>query len=414
MADLYDVLRSKYAPSASEEGSAMNESDKTISEKNQRLAKLKFVSAEGEKFETTTRNASDLAAMLPSLDTVVLSKTQLSSWKEAFGPIEVFPRLSTLDISYNPLPLPLQVPSSSSSAFLTTLSLNECGLSWKDLCVLATAFPQLQELYVYDNKITDVDSQDVVFPFLKKLSIEGNGLRSWKSVQNILSAAPKLEVLYASNNELGNEDYDYESIKFDPAKLALKELSISNNRLCSWEQVSRISQWFSPSLKALRISGNPVFGELSPTRQRIAVLARISGLELLNGSVIRPIELREAAKLANCETSSTQTSGAKANPTCSGFPTVTLQCNVAEASKGLSSERKRLPLGMRVAEVVTLCRKLFGIPGSTEVVLFYVEPPSPASVGSFPQPMDNENVTLEGYGIADGSKIVIELKKLKE
>lgn len=408
MADLYDVLRSKYAPSASEEGSAMDESDKAILEKNQRLAKLKFVSAEGEKLETTTRNASSLAPMFPSLDTVVLSKTQLSSWKEAFGPIEVFPKISTLDISYNPLPLPLQVPSSS--AFLTTLSLNGCGLSWKDLCVLAAPFPQLQELYVYDNKITDVDSQDVVFPFLKKLSIEGNGLRSWKSVQNILSAAPKLEVLYASNNELGSEDYDYESIKFDPPKLALKELSISNNRLESWEQVSRISQWFSPSLKALRISGNPVFGELSPTRQRIAVLARISGLELLNGSVIRPIELREAEKLVKSESSSAQTSGAKTSPTCSGFPTVTLQCNVAAASKGLSSERKRLPLGMRVAEVRTLCRKLFGIPGSTEVVMFYVEPPSAASVGSFPQPMDNENVTLEGYGIADGSKIVIELK----
>lgn len=406
MADLFDILKAKYATPADEHNGES-------AEKNaQRLAKLKFVSAEGEKLETTTKNAPALAAMLPSLDTAVLAKTQLSSWKEAFGPVEVFPRLSTLDLSYNPLPLPL-VPTPS--ATLTVLSLNGCGLSWKDLCAVAAAFPQLQELYAYENKISAVDSQDVVFPSLKKLSLEGNGLRSWTSVQNILHAAPKLEVLYASNNELGSESDDEKStpIKFDSSKLALKELSVSNNRIGSWEQVSRIAQWFSPSLKALRISGNPVLDGLSPARQRIAVLARVSGLELLNGSVIRPIELREAAKIASGEASSSAAAtaaGAKAGSARPGFPTVALQCNVAAASKGLSSEEKRLPLSMRVADVVVLCRKLFGVPASTEVALFYVEPPSPASMGSFPQPMDNEGLTLEGYGIAEGSKIIVELK----
>lgn len=404
MADLYDVLKSKYAPSVDEEKDCPDGKSNVTS--SQRLAKLRLVSAEGEKLETTTKNAPELAAMFPSLDSVILSKTQLTSCREAFGPIEIFLKLTTLDISYNSLPLPL-LPTPS--ATLTVLSLNGCGLSWKDLCAVAAAFPQLRELYAYENNISVVDPQNNVFPSLKKLSIERNKLQSWKSIQNILSAAPKLEVLYASNNELGSEDNDFKEVVFDPSKLVLKELSISNNRVKSWDQVSKIAQWFFPSLKALRINGNPVLDGLSPARQRIAVLARVSGLELLNGSVIRPIELREAAKIASGEASSGLSSGARAASANPDFPTVILQCNVAAASKGLSSEEKRLPLGMRITEVKVLCGKIFGIPASINVVLFYMDPPTPASVGSFPQPMDNESLTLEGYGIANGSKIIIEL-----
>ena len=424
MSDLFDVLLSKYgcdSDSGSEEkkepefntGSAGNLSSVSDSVA-QKLAKLKFVSVEGEKLATTTKNCAALVSTFLSLDTVVLAKTQISSWSEAFGPAVVCPRLSTLDISYNPLPLPLVAPSAAASS-LAVLSLNGCGLSWSDLCTLSKAFPQLRELYAYENKIDTVGNTlsatgKVLFPSLTKLSIEANGLRSWTSVQNILAAAPKLEVLYASNNELGSDDIPSSA---PSSVLALRELSVASNRIGDWAQVTKLAQWFAPSLKALRISGNPVLEGLSPARQRIAVLARVSGLELLNGSVIRPVELREAAKLSASETAAGNgSSGGSKNLSPAGnngFPNVVLQCNVAKASKGFSSVEKRLPLGMRVAEVKVFCAKLFGIGvPSASVSLFYLEPSTAAIIGSFPQAMDNEVLTLESYGITDGCKIIIE------
>src|SRR5690554_3473788 len=74
----------------------------------------------------------------------------------------------------------------------------------------------------------------------------------------------------------------------------LESLSISSNRIHSWESIVSMDRF--PQLSTLRFSGNPLNKEYPTSVFRLLIIARLPKLSSLNGSLVRPAERNDAEK----------------------------------------------------------------------------------------------------------------------
>lgn len=237
------------------------------------------------------------------------------SWSEVLQLCSSLTSLRVLNLSNNRIG---DVPFNSEgycshyrNTALTTLALNGCMIA--DVGTLrwvGSAFPDLEELYMYDNRIC-VDSVAVAldassgpvtamhalaFQRLEVLDLGQNEVVSWAAVETLIGGLSCLRVLSLEGNGI-----DELPMPGDGVFLALEHLNIARNKVADWDRGMQNLQYLN-SLVELRFSDNPVCSE-GRDLDRLVALGRLGNLKWINGSDVTAAERRdsELAFLRNLE-----------------------------------------------------------------------------------------------------------------
>uniref|UniRef100_A0A3Q0SFK8 Tubulin-specific chaperone E n=1 Tax=Amphilophus citrinellus TaxID=61819 RepID=A0A3Q0SFK8_AMPCI len=143
----------------------------------------------------------EIRTTTPNVEWLDLSGTLLSCWEDVATICLQLHRLEGLQLSYNRLSLPPD-PSALCQAFsaLKVLVLNSCELTWKQVLECASMWPQLEDLCLEENNITELQRPEGLLQSLKSLNLSSNPLVQ-DSVLSI-SALPRLEQLNLSKTGL--------------------------------------------------------------------------------------------------------------------------------------------------------------------------------------------------------------------
>ena len=246
-----------------------------------------------------------------------LQDNLISDWNEVGLLVQQLPKLENLQMHGNIMneinrhviqSLP-SAPSSSLSCFanLRTLALNACKISsWREILLLETTLPNIEEMYLSRNDFSDIPMIDVSpnnktvfntassnnfvknFTKLKILDISGCNLSSWGQVE-AFGTLPVLQDLLLDQNELS----DIREPPTDTFK-TLQRMSLSSNKLQSWNDIDSLNKF--PELRCLRLSHVPLFAGKGASEVRPIVIARIAQLNFFNGSAVNGRERIESEK----------------------------------------------------------------------------------------------------------------------
>ncbi|XP_047189694.1 tubulin-specific chaperone E isoform X2 [Scophthalmus maximus] len=239
--------------------------------------------AEGEIRRTT-----------PNVQLLDLSKTLLSCWDDVGTITQQLDRLRELRLSSNRLRLPSD-PSRLCGTFssLKTLSLISCELTWPQILQCAPMWPQLEDLCVKGNSITELQRPDGVLQNLRTLDLSGNVLLQ-DTVLLSLSALLRLEHLDLSDTGLSVIRFD-DAAHGSPTAMfpALKDLMLDYNNITEWFVVDELDKL--PSLVKLSCRGNRLTSSDGNRKTADQILiAKLGRLVILNGCTIHPKERRGA------------------------------------------------------------------------------------------------------------------------
>ncbi|XP_034722410.1 tubulin-specific chaperone E [Etheostoma cragini] len=155
----------------------------------------------------------------------------------------------------------------------------------------APMWPQLEDLCVEDNNITELQRPDGVLQSLKSLNVSCNPLDQ-RSVLS-LAALPRKEILGGINYNfffwLGLSSVGSQTSLFP----ALKNLNLDNNNISEWRVVDELAKL--PSLAQFSCSGNPlVSSDGNPKTAMQMLIAKLGQVVLLNRNILRPEDRRGA------------------------------------------------------------------------------------------------------------------------
>ncbi|XP_030014007.1 tubulin-specific chaperone E [Sphaeramia orbicularis] len=229
----------------------------------------------------------------PNVQWLDLSRSLLSCWEHVASITQQLDRLEGLQLSYNRLRLPFD-PSALRHAFssLRVLSLIGCDVTWTQVLQCAPMWPQLEELCVEDNNITELHRPVDVLQMLKTLNLSGNRL-----VQDTLlslAALPRLEQLNLSKTGLSVIQFDDVAPGCHTAMFpALKNLNVDHNNISEWRVVDELAKL--PSLVQFSCRGNQLISsDGNPKTVNQLLIAKLGQLILLNNCQIHPEDRRGA------------------------------------------------------------------------------------------------------------------------
>ncbi|KAF5835785.1 hypothetical protein DUNSADRAFT_6874 [Dunaliella salina] len=130
------------------------------------------------------------------------------------------------------------------------------------------------------------------FQCLKVLSLQDNQLADWHEVSR-LSSLPALHTLNISNNPIPsircpNPESEQGAASYFPSLTTLYAAACS---LSDWTDVDELNKL--PALQELRLTGNPLLGQ-SKTGGRFEIIGRVGRLRMLNGSSVNTRERTDA------------------------------------------------------------------------------------------------------------------------
>ncbi|KAM6323726.1 tubulin-specific chaperone E [Aegotheles albertisi] len=225
-----------------------------------------------------------------------LSKNLIPSWETVTAIASQVRNLETLVVSENKMKFP-STPTSVSSVFskLRILALGQTDITWTEVLLCAPGWPALEELYLKSNNITVLERPDNVLQTLKLLDLSDNQLLDGNQL-HLIAHLPSLEHLILTNT--GISSIHFPDVGFGcKTKMfpSLKHLAVNNNKILQWSSINELDKL--PSLRSLRCCNNPLTDtEKNPETLRQIIIAKISQLEVLNLSEIRPGE-RKGAEL---------------------------------------------------------------------------------------------------------------------
>nr|XP_046232483.1 tubulin-specific chaperone E isoform X2 [Scatophagus argus] len=237
--------------------------------------------------------AGDIRKTTPNVKWLDLTRTLLSCWDDVAAISTQLEHLETLHLSFNKLRLPSEV-AAHRQAFsgLRVLGLNGCDLTWPQILQCAPMWPQLEELSVEGNDITELQRPDGVLQSLKTLSLSGNPVVQ-DSVLS-LSALPRLESLKLCETGLSDLRFDDAA----PGQLtamfpALTSLNLDSNSITQWSVVDELAKL--PALVKLSCRRNRLVShDGNPETATQMIVAKLGRLVFLNGCEIHPEERRGA------------------------------------------------------------------------------------------------------------------------
>lgn len=178
---------------------------------------------------------------------------------------------------------------------ITILICGYMNLTWEDVNKLSSVFPNIEELRVPYNNITNLTMPNQHnLKQLKVLDLEGNCIKQWSEI-NKLSVIPSLEHMMLENTKLENIYFESNLVLSDFPNL--NKLNINNNlikevyilskfnrfifnvmRYFKWDSIAELNKL--QKLEHLRFMKNPILEtENLATREQL-VIARIYNLKV--------------------------------------------------------------------------------------------------------------------------------------
>lgn len=248
-----------------------------------------------------------ISKLLPSLSNLSLEDNLLFDWQQIMLLAAQLPGLRSLSLSGNRfrdldsklperifdfrLNRPSSLLLSPSLKNITTLVLVNSNLTWRSLSPLLPLLPEIEELSICRNQLSDF--QNAVIPkeilkFLYFLDLTDNDISDFTPIIEKFGHLPLLEKLNLNNNKLTA------LCSFERGKCLaqIKHLSIDFNNFTSIHVVSELSQF--PLLSGLRVKNNPFVPESGALHVRQRIIAENEKLQILNGSPLKPGERKDA------------------------------------------------------------------------------------------------------------------------
>ncbi|XP_045068441.1 tubulin-specific chaperone E-like isoform X1 [Coregonus clupeaformis] len=243
--------------------------------------------------------ANEIRNTTPHVLMLDLCGNLLCCWDDVMAITEQMEKLKELQLSHNRLRVPSN-PTVRPRAFscLRVLSLTNCALTWLQLLECAPMWPLLEELYVSENDITELQRPNNVLQSLTVLDLSTNPLVDG----TVLSIAelPRLENLNMSKTGLSTLRFDDALPGCKTAMFpALKILAVNSNNISEWWVINELEKL--QSLVRLSCRQNPLLSrERNPNTAVQLLIARVGRLEALNRCTILP-EDRRGAELDYCK-----------------------------------------------------------------------------------------------------------------
>ncbi|XP_047433504.1 tubulin-specific chaperone E isoform X2 [Mugil cephalus] len=246
------------------------------------LSEVNGPGAEGEIRKTT-----------PNVQWLDLSGTLVSSWEDVAAITEQLDKLEGLQLSNNRLSLAPE-PWRHRHAFtsLKVLVLNCCQLTWTQVLESAPMWPQVEDLRLEGNNISELQRPEDVLQSLRCLDLSSNPLVQ-DSVLS-LSTLSSLEQLNLSRTGLSEIRFHdaapgSQTVMFP----ALKNLNLDHNNITEWSVVDELAKL--PSLVQFSCRGNRlVSSDGNPKTANQMLVAKLGQLVVLNNCEIQPEERRGA------------------------------------------------------------------------------------------------------------------------
>ncbi|KAI8636733.1 CAP Gly-rich domain-containing protein [Parasitella parasitica] len=243
-----------------------------IQKAQRQLNSLKVVGLAEHLISSAGTNIKEAQLTIEDLD---LSRDLIADWDTVFDIISQLPHLKTLRLNQSRL----SCPNIKLKSFqLSMLSLNQTLIAWQHIDILAAALPQLQDLHLGGNELSQLG--EFKFPHLKHLNLEDNLISDWSGQINKLSdALPSLETLYLNNNRLKSID-----IPADGMFPHLAVLRIECNSIDNWKSLNELNKL--SNLTKLRCKKNPIFEGMDKELEAAHIVGRIKSLSNVNGNTV--------------------------------------------------------------------------------------------------------------------------------
>ncbi|XP_042560579.1 tubulin-specific chaperone E-like isoform X1 [Clupea harengus] len=404
--------------------------------KEQRVENLKEVALRHCEIWGTA-SGTEIRKTTPDVELLDLSQNLLSSWEALAAITEQLKELRTLQLGYNRL----TVPSDSSTlthAFpnLRVLALAGCAITWPEVLQCACMWPRVEELYLSENNITELQRPVDVLQSLTHLDLSNNSITSETLTE--IGHLPRLVTLNLTNTGLTVIEFNDVPPGSKTAMFpALQKLSLMDNKIAEWRVVNELEKL--ASLVHLILQRNPVMdGERNPQTARQLVIARVGQLLQLTGSEIHSTD-RRGAELDYIKTFGMQwlASGGhwepEKNHPSADFTTqhprylTLIQKYGAPEESELKPEipfalknqlltltfvcpddmdrkpiQKKLPCSMVVQKVKGLLHRLLKLPGA-ELRLSY----TCSRMEGIEIEIDNDLKTMQFYSVEDGDSVLV-------
>ncbi|XP_033873199.3 tubulin-specific chaperone E isoform X2 [Acipenser ruthenus] len=409
----------------------------SVSEKQSQLHKLEVVSVKGSDVSSAGQD-NEIQQTTPNIVLLNLSENLLSSWDRVADITRQLTKLKALELRGNRLSIPAN-PSSLTHAFanLKELALNKTGVNWSEVLECAPMWPALEELYLSDNSITDLQKPVHVLQSLTLLDLSNNPLSGGEQLKNI-GYLPRLNKLLLTNTGLSSIHFDDVGPGCKTAMFpSLEFLAVDNNNISQWSFVNELEKL--QSLQKLSCLNNPLMSaERNAETAQQLIIAKIGKLQVLNKSEILPDERRgaeldyrkifgrewlEAGGNQDPEKNRPSEAFTAQHPRYQiliekyGAPedgelkeqqpfalknqllTITFKCPDRDEKKPIE---KKLPDSMTIQKVKGLLYRLLKVPGS-ELKLTYTS----SKMEGKEIEIDNDLKPLQFYSIEDGDSVLV-------
>jgi hypothetical protein len=223
-----------------------------------------------------------------------LAGNLISDWDTVFCILGQFPLLKKVSLASNRIMdvprHPLRVPGHLDR--IRILNLNGCSLTFRTIQWIADAMPQLEELCVAYNDLSDVKDGSITgFRSLHFLDCSSCNLTSWKDQVQCFGTLPSLQHLMVNDNSI--PDISMASVDGRCFK-NLRSLQLAGTSIDSWHDLDGIRAF--ESLESLRLRNTPLTSSMGAAEARSITVARIPNLIFLNASPISSKERAEAER----------------------------------------------------------------------------------------------------------------------
>ncbi|TMS36446.1 hypothetical protein L596_003605 [Steinernema carpocapsae] len=235
-------------------------------------------------------NLDRLASHLRRVLEVDLSYNRISSWNTIRELLEQLPALKVFNISQNPLPVEINCELPACNR-LTALVLNGNCPSPKNLRVVISKMPFLEELHLADNDLRPAAKDEDNSPMsltINVLNISNCCLETWDDAIGVLRLFPKCVRLVIGSNGFAKITKTCSAAKHMTSQLvaSVRSLCLNGCNFKDWDSIESILLF--PALLDLRIRNIPLFQEMSDEERHHLVVGRLRSLKTLNGSVLTP------------------------------------------------------------------------------------------------------------------------------
>lgn len=327
-------------------------------------------------------NEQKLALLVGAVSDVDLAFNDIKDWKVIKTILNCMPQLRRLNLSHNPLEADIteDLPTCSN---LTSLLLNGVNLPFESLSQLCSKMPLLQEIHLNENdEYANVPFYNtLISKKVQFLQLNACNFNSWDAVMNLLRAFPNVQRLFLCNNKLGivSNQCSITGATMKELTAYVRFLAIQECHINEWQAIESFEN--IGQLEELKVLNNPLFNNLSNEERYHLVIGRLRNLKVLNGSPINDTQREDSERFFV-----RYYQGQNDKPNV-WHELVTIHGNLEElvevdftpkkyASVVLRCEEKSvctqllMRLNKRVSDLMKFCSKVTGIP-MTRLRIFY-------------------------------------------